>query len=208
MKRGWRTTPFEGDERGVEALEVADLQHPPAAHRQLDELLRLLERRGERLLDQHVDAALQEVARHRVVVLRRDGDARAVDAAEQLAVVGERLHAEGRRDLAGARLVDVGDPDQLGAALRAVLLGVEAPEVSHADDGGSDGAHGSTSPGATATTAIPAASASAIISARSRMIVRPASSASARPPTSRWRGRCRVPPPAGRSACPASACRP
>ena len=67
MKRGSRDAAAERAHRRVEALEVADLQDAPAAHRQLDQRLALLDRRGERLLDQHVDAGAEEVARDRVV---------------------------------------------------------------------------------------------------------------------------------------------
>src|SRR5215469_2492381 len=83
-----------GEDRGVEALEVPDLQDPPRALRDADEFLRLRRRLGDRLLDQYVGARPQEVAGNRKVRRGRRDHAHRVDLAEQLAVVGERAHLE------------------------------------------------------------------------------------------------------------------
>ena len=121
----------ERADRRVEALEMADLQHAPAADGELEQRLALVHRRGERLLDQHVDPGVEQVARDGVVQLGRDGDARAVDPAGERAVIGDGLDAERGRDGAGTRGVDVGDRDELGRRIRRVLLRVKPTEVSN-----------------------------------------------------------------------------
>ena len=113
MKRGSVDAPAERADGRVEALEMPDLQHAAAAHRQLEQRLALLDRRGERLLDQDVDAGLEQVARHRVVTRGRHRDAGAVDPAGERAVIRQRRHAERLAHRPRARRVDVDDRRQL-----------------------------------------------------------------------------------------------
>ena len=68
MKRGCVTGPSIADRR-VEALEMADLEHALAADGELEQLLAVGDRRRRRLLDEDVDARIEELARDRVVVL-------------------------------------------------------------------------------------------------------------------------------------------
>ncbi len=91
-----------GADRRIEALEVPDLQDAPARVGELDQRPSLGDRRGERLLDQHVDSRPQELGGHDGVRLGRHRDARAVDAADERAQVRQHRHAERGGDLAGA----------------------------------------------------------------------------------------------------------
>src|SRR5262249_22754483 len=177
---GLRDEPVEGEHGRIEALEMPGLQDATAPHRELDERLRLFHRRRERLLDQHVDPRVEEVAGDVVVAVRRDRHARTVDPTDERAMIGERRGAERARDGAGAPSVGIDHGDELGAGMRRVLLGMEPAEIADAHDCGPEPPHRSSIMPSTATTAIPARSATAIISSRSRMIVEPASRASAR----------------------------
>ena len=62
MKRGRGQLVRDGEDHGVEPLQVADLQHEPLARGERDQLARLVGRRRDRLLDQHVGAGGEEVA--------------------------------------------------------------------------------------------------------------------------------------------------
>ena len=121
---------------------MADLEGDASGSGQLDQLLGLGERRGQRLLDHRRDPARQEGAGHRAVQGRRDGDRDGVDAIDQVAVIGERLGAvtPGHE----ARLLDpgVGHADQLDVGDRGEDPGVVLPEVADADHGDAQRHHG------------------------------------------------------------------
>ena len=142
MKRGVPSVPAEREDRGIEALEVADLQDAAAARGDCDQRARLPGRLGDRLLDQHVHAALEAILRDREVQRRRRGDADRIDLAEQLAVIGDRpaagfgghlRRAPPRRRSTTATSCDSGSD--------GVLLRVEPAEVPDADHGGANGLH-------------------------------------------------------------------
>ena len=120
MNRGTVENRLQRLHRGVEALQMADLQDAPRAARRLDQALALRDGRGHRLLDQHVRAGLEKLPGDRVVQRGRRDDAHRLDAAQKLAIVGVRRHAElggHRRARRGRR---IGDADELAssAALR------------------------------------------------------------------------------------------
>src|SRR5262249_21932776 len=121
---GLRQPAAECPHRGVEALEVPHLQDAPTPHRQLEQRLAVLDRRRERLLDQDVDACLEKVARHGVMLRRRHRDARAIDAALEGVMVGERRHAERLADGPRPRSIGVDDRRELNLGVGRVLLGV------------------------------------------------------------------------------------
>jgi hypothetical protein len=132
---------FQGEDRRVEALEVADLQDATAAPGGLDQGARLLRRLGDRLLDQHVQAVLEAVLRHRVVRGRGGGDAHRVDRVEDVAVISDRATADlGRHRVPGLG-AQVHHRHQRRLRQVGVFLRVESPQVSHADHCGAYGLH-------------------------------------------------------------------
>src|SRR5216110_4047118 len=76
-------------------------------------LTRLLECRRDRLLQEHADTCLEEVARDLEVLLGRHRDAHEVDPADQVAVVGERACVVVGGDPRGAVAVYVDDAREL-----------------------------------------------------------------------------------------------
>ena len=67
----------------VVALDVPDLELHPLRRRGRDQLVRLLQRGGERLLHQHRDAALQRAEADFGVRRRRNGDRHRIDPPQQ-----------------------------------------------------------------------------------------------------------------------------
>ena len=106
------------------ALHMADLQHGFLLRRQVHQVVGFGERGGERLLDQHVQPALEEGARHFVVQVRRHGNHRGVDVAQDLSEIGNRR----------ARGIGIDHRGELHAGQTREFLGVEAPHVTGADD--------------------------------------------------------------------------
>src|SRR6267142_443717 len=123
----------------VEALHVPHVQDGPAGLGDLEQLPRLLQRGRHRLLHQHADAGLQQVARHVEVLLGGHRHAGHVHLADQVAVVAEGVRLVLRRDGAGAVSVDVGHADQLDARQLRVDEHVVLAHVAGADDTGADG---------------------------------------------------------------------
>ncbi len=118
----------------VESLDVADLERGAAAPRDGVQLARLVQRRRDRLFHEHAHAALEEIARDVEVLLRGHGDARDVDAADEVAVIVERRRFVLRGDRARARGIDVGDADEIDVPQFRVDARVVLPHVSAADD--------------------------------------------------------------------------
>ena len=70
MKRGCDTRAPQDVDRGVEALDVADLEDGPAAAAARDQVVGLGEGGRHRLLDQDVLARVEQRAGHAMVVAR------------------------------------------------------------------------------------------------------------------------------------------
>ena len=143
MKRGARQQRFGGQDGRIEALQVPDLQHAAVAPRGVDQLLRLRRGLGDRLFDQHVRAVLRgNRARSRQCVGVGCDDADRVDLAEQLPIVAAsarcRVRSPPRRAASGSASTT---PTSSQSPSCRILLGVEAPEIAHADDGRSDFLH-------------------------------------------------------------------
>ena len=68
-----------GAHRAVESLDVAHGEHDVAARRCGEQVVRLGERHGERLLHQHGDAAVQALDADLVMTRRRHGDGHRLD---------------------------------------------------------------------------------------------------------------------------------
>jgi hypothetical protein len=122
------------DDRGVEALEVTDLQHSIVPGRGRDELASLSERLGDRLLDEHVQAVLEARHRDRVMKRRRRRDADRVHVPEQLAEIGDGPTVRFLRDTLPRRGVGVDHGNELRRLERDIFLGVKASQIAHADD--------------------------------------------------------------------------
>ena len=120
---------------GGKALDVPDLEHEALPVGQFDQLLGLGHRLGDGLLDQQVDARFHQVVRHGCVKRGRHGEADGVDAADQLAMVGDRVAAVLLRERAGHVRIGVAHGDQIAGRARRVVARVEAPEISKTDDG-------------------------------------------------------------------------
>ena len=103
-----------------------------------EQLARLLERRRHRLLDEHADPRLQQVAGHVEVLLGRHRHAGHVDQADQRPVVVEGARLVAGRHRAGPAGVDVGDADQLDVGQLGVDEHVVLPHVAGADHAGPD----------------------------------------------------------------------
>ena len=99
--------------RPVEPLDVADVEHLVLLAREPEQLLRLLERGGHRLLDEHVHAGLHQIARHREVLLGGHGHRGEVDETGELSMIAEGACTVGRGHPLSAVEVDVHHPDQL-----------------------------------------------------------------------------------------------
>ena len=67
----------------IESLDVTDLHHRPRALRDGEQRVGFVEGRRHRLLDQHVQTALERGCGHLVVRRRRNDDAHRVDLVEQ-----------------------------------------------------------------------------------------------------------------------------
>jgi hypothetical protein len=123
------------DHRGIEAFQVAHLQHAAVAFGELQQRARLRHRDGDGFFHQHMDAAGEQRAGDLVMQRRRRDHAGDVNAPGQRAVVGQRLAADlGRHPLRDSGLA-VDHRHQAAAWRSRVLLRVEAPQISRANDG-------------------------------------------------------------------------
>ena len=127
----------EGHDRGVEPLDVADLQHHVLALGLPDQRHRLLVRLDEGLLDQHVHPVVDGLAGHREVCLRGHRNREHVDGRKEVGWL-----ARGRPVFGGDRGRPVGvrveDTDQFDARERLVDPGVVAPHLADAVDARGD----------------------------------------------------------------------
>ena len=83
-----------GAHGAIEPLDVAGLQHRARAPRDREQRVGFLDRRRDRLFDQHVQPALERRRGDGVVRRRRHDDAHRVDGVEQRVERRERLDAE------------------------------------------------------------------------------------------------------------------
>jgi len=129
-------------DRGIEPLQVANLQNERLARRQLHELPGFLDGLGDRFLHQHVHASLEAFTCNRMVQRGRRRDADGVDRVEDVPELGGCATTSLRRHPLARGGVRVYDRDQFRAWQCGVLLGVKSSQVSDADDGGANVLHG------------------------------------------------------------------
>ena len=72
---------------------------------------------------------------------RRDDDADDFDPTQEIAIVSNGPGSGLAGNLFGASLIQIGDGHQFDSGVGRILLGVETPQVSDADDGGSQFSH-------------------------------------------------------------------
>jgi hypothetical protein len=148
----------------VEPLDVTDVEHPVLLARDPEQLLGLLERGGHGFFDQHVRARLEQIARHREVLLGGHRHRGEVDEAGELAVVAEGARPVGGGHALGPLEVDVHHPDQLhvpdlGEGENVVLAHVAGPHHRPAKLGLAVLAHEISSGSASARARAPASAA-------------------------------------------------
>ena len=132
-----------GDERGIEALDLPDLEHEPGPPRRGQQRVGLGGGDRERLLDEHVAAALERRLRGRTVLHGGHRDRERVHPPQHRLGAGKRLAIVLGGDLGGARGAPIEDSHQLdvpprqGAPDAGVLLtpGAHAPDAD-AEHGG------------------------------------------------------------------------
>ena len=113
MKRGCVMMPASARIAGLKRSRWPTCRMRPSRSASSTSSRPVGDRGGHRLLDQDVDAVREQVVREREVQRRRYGEADAVDAAEERAVVGRRRgRAAARGDGARAARVDVDHRDQ------------------------------------------------------------------------------------------------
>jgi hypothetical protein len=119
-----------GPDCPIEALDMTGLHDDASAPRQREQLVSLLERHGDGLLDQYVLAALEGSLRDGVVGRRRDDDRQRVGCIEQLVERSKGPHGElrrhGRRPLARS-LVETDQPRARDVAQDADMVVAERP---------------------------------------------------------------------------------
>ena len=102
--------------------KMADLQDAAVGAGAADQVVGLGEIGGDRLLQEHVNALLEEEPGDLVVGAGRHRDADGIDEADQVAGVGDGPHAVALGDTGRARGVQVGDRDQAAAPGSAAYL--------------------------------------------------------------------------------------
>ena len=121
--------------RRIEALDVADHQRDAGPARGGDDVAPLLHRGGDRLLDQHVDAARDAVQRDLVMQMRGRRDGHGVDAElEQRVDIVDRRAAEHAGDEIALLRIGIGDADKLHAGKPGKDAGVVGAHDADADD--------------------------------------------------------------------------
>jgi hypothetical protein len=114
---------------------MADLQHPAAPFGECSEHFGAFQILGDRLLDQHVNTAVDQASCDLEMLRCGYGHAGRRDATVEAAVVGCRFGAEVVRYRPGPCLVDVDDRNQPGGGIGRILPCMKAPEIPCPHDG-------------------------------------------------------------------------
>jgi hypothetical protein len=141
MNLGRESLGPRGDPRGVEALDVSDLERDAGARGRRAHRIGLLERGGHRLLHQHVAPRRDGDLDRGTMGDGRRGDGDRLACLEQGLGARERARAVTLRDLGGARSFAVVDADQLGAGQRVVHARVLLAPCAHSPHADADRFH-------------------------------------------------------------------
>ncbi len=131
----------ESGERAIGAGKALDLPHLKNHVPLLGELGErgcALEGLGDRLLDEYVDAGLDQRARDLVMQRGRNRHARGIDAANDAAVIEGGLGTELGGYRPRALFVGIDHRDELGARIARIVIGVKAPEIASSYNGDAD----------------------------------------------------------------------
>ena len=126
---------LHGADRGIESLDVADLNDRGIFVRRLDDFSRFENVLRERFLDQTGDAALEERLGQVVMKLRRHCHGSGGDLRQQIAQVLECAAAEFLGYFVGGLVMSVVNPDQTDVRHLRIDAGVKPSHPPAADDG-------------------------------------------------------------------------
>ena len=126
---------MNGCKRRIESLDVADLQHELLTLGEAHQLLGLRERGGNRLFDQHMNAAEQQLTGDLKVQHRGRGDDRGIGHTDQIAEVSERLRTRFGGDLFARRSHGINDRHQTHLGKVGCHAGMKAAQVSGTNHG-------------------------------------------------------------------------
>ena len=143
---GLATDLGDAVEHWVEALDVPDLEDALLCPSSIHQLLALVRRRRDGLLDQNVDTGVEEATGNFKMVLGGHHHRDRIDAREQIAVIRKRHDAVIGDRLCPRLLARIGDSGDLALGLetfeQAKVVPTEVADANHAD---SNPLHASTS---------------------------------------------------------------
>ena len=139
-KHGARDNFSNGDDGGIETLDVADLKDAAAAFRCADERVGFVEGCGNGLFDEDVNSGCEDAGADARVFGSGHCEADGVDAVGRERIeVAENARAEFRGNFLRAFGVGINDADELSAFDFAPDANVVASEIANADDSYADG---------------------------------------------------------------------
>jgi hypothetical protein len=113
-------------QRWVEPFEVTDLKDAATSRSNFDQFTCFRSSCGQGFFHQYVDSLGQEILRHGMVQLSRNGNTHTVNLIEEGVIVGKCLRVALGRDFCCASDIDIYYTDQRDVRLCSVLLGMEA----------------------------------------------------------------------------------
>jgi hypothetical protein len=119
----------------IESFGVADGQRHAGPSCRVDHGVRLGQRTGHRLFDQHGNSGAEERQRDFVVELGRHGQGDGIDAAVKLAGIRQRRRATRRGNLFHAGRILVDDSDEIDPLKGRQNPGVVLAEMADSHDG-------------------------------------------------------------------------
>src|SRR5581483_1010574 len=124
---------FCRQDSGIEPFEVPDLKDATTELRALDQFIRFVHRAGHRLLQQHIHIPVESLQGDCGMIRSRDDHADSASGRERFVQAPEGLYTEFRRDLPGAILAQVEDPDEFRARHLPEGTGMFPAMFSHAN---------------------------------------------------------------------------